>query len=408
MTRLNNKTKLTSYTTPPYKGVQAEMRERIRDGRWAKGHLIPSRRALADEFSISVPTIQRAIADMVAEGALRVEPNRGTFVTMDGPATTGVAEFVAETSEAHESPSKGARTIDIGIVGQVQPGNDDNISDEWYIPIIQEIEHVISRNGWRTRYYDWWQLSNRYSTSDKVFEAILDDNANGLIVVMPPISDEQIRSFLRAGCSRNVPIVLVEPPGSWPECCSVSIDQQNAGYLAARFLISAGRDALTFFAPFTSPWVEGRIEGAREACRYAGLPESSLQVHVGPEDVLSLIKSSHTGSHYPFALEAARELLSSGLLGTGVIAVNDMTAAGFMTAAREHGWENEIDYSLLGFDDSPLARKLGLPSVRLPLKELGRAAAIAILAAMNGESMPARIQLASSVVVRSRANIPDS
>jgi len=49
------------------------------------GTMIPGRRDLAREFNISVPTVQKAIAEMVAEGTLRVEDRRGTFVVFGDP-----------------------------------------------------------------------------------------------------------------------------------------------------------------------------------------------------------------------------------------------------------------------------------------------------------------------------------
>ena len=67
------------YGEAPYQHIQAELKKRIHRGHWAKGALIPSRRALADEFRVSVPTIQKAITDMITEGLLRVEAKR-TFV----------------------------------------------------------------------------------------------------------------------------------------------------------------------------------------------------------------------------------------------------------------------------------------------------------------------------------------
>jgi len=77
-------------------------------------------------------------------------------------------------------------------------------------------------------------------------------------------------------------------------------------------------------------------------------------------------------------------VLASG--ATAVIAFNDAMAAGLMRRARELGIEVPNALSVVGFDDTPLARVVepALTSVRTRPRELGRAAADALVALLSG------------------------
>lgn len=54
-------------------------------GRWAPGAVLPGEVALAERFGVSVGTVRRALADLVAEGLLTRRPRAGTVVTGRSP-----------------------------------------------------------------------------------------------------------------------------------------------------------------------------------------------------------------------------------------------------------------------------------------------------------------------------------
>ena len=65
---------------PRYIRVREVLRQRILDGVYAPGERIPSEPELAREFGVSRGTVERAIRDLVQQGALIREQGRGTFV----------------------------------------------------------------------------------------------------------------------------------------------------------------------------------------------------------------------------------------------------------------------------------------------------------------------------------------
>lgn len=92
---------------PLYSRFEEYVRERIEVGDWPVGTLIPSERELSAQFGLSRATARKALGRLVAEGVLRKEPRRGTFVAE--PKTVFEAltlrGFTAQALEAGASPA---------------------------------------------------------------------------------------------------------------------------------------------------------------------------------------------------------------------------------------------------------------------------------------------------------------
>jgi DNA-binding LacI/PurR family transcriptional regulator len=97
----------------------------------------------------------------------------------------------------------------------------------------------------------------------------------------------------------------------------------------------------------------------------------------------------------------------AALLGedvTAIVHTSDVLAAAAQAAARERG----IEVSISGFDDSPLAALASPPltSVRVDYAQFGEAAAAALLAAIDGEPVPAFRGAPPQLVVRASTGPP--
>ena len=83
--------------------------------------------------------------------------------------------------------------------------------------------------------------------------------------------------------------------------------------------------------------------------------------------------------------EAAIEaLLKSGHEFDAVFAANDMMAIGALQALRQAGIRVPEDVAVVGFDDVPLARHLGLTTVRVRIAELGERALDRLVSMLAG------------------------
>src|SRR4029453_6239783 len=88
---------------------------------------------------------------------------------------------------------------------------------------------------------------------------------------------------------------------------------------------------------------------------------------------------------------------------TAVFAGSDEAALGVIEAARVRGLRIPEDLSIVGFDDTPVARFASppLPTVRQPLREIGAVALRAALRLAAGERVDSHhVELATELVVR--------
>src|SRR5579871_6126246 len=85
-----------------YKQIAVSLRTRIHEGQWTVGAMLPSRRDLAREYGVSPITIERAITHLIADGVLRADDRRGTFVASAG---TGAVAAPAAPPVARRGPA---------------------------------------------------------------------------------------------------------------------------------------------------------------------------------------------------------------------------------------------------------------------------------------------------------------
>jgi len=83
----NKKMKLQSGPIPVYYQLQNELKKYIEEGVWGPGESIPSSRNIAETYSVSMGTVQKAVANLEKEKYLYCVQGKGTFV-----ATTGITQ----------------------------------------------------------------------------------------------------------------------------------------------------------------------------------------------------------------------------------------------------------------------------------------------------------------------------
>jgi LacI family transcriptional regulator len=106
---------------------------------------------------------------------------------------------------------------------------------------------------------------------------------------------------------------------------------------------------------------------------------------------------------YRSGLTAGERLLSRPAVPTAIFASNDDMAAATVSVAHRRGLEVPEDLSIVGFDDTSVARFASPPltTVRQPLREIGGAALRRALALAAGEKVDSyHVELATELVVR--------
>ncbi|MGD8561030.1 MAG: GntR family transcriptional regulator [Desulfarculaceae bacterium] len=73
--------KLNETPVPRYFQLQMDLLRGIEGGKWAPGEAIPPERKIAEQFGVSLGTVNRAIMNLVSEGYLYRLQGKGTFVS---------------------------------------------------------------------------------------------------------------------------------------------------------------------------------------------------------------------------------------------------------------------------------------------------------------------------------------
>ena len=186
----------------------------------------------------------------------------------------------------------------------------------------------------------------------------------------------------------------VDPSGLHP---SIGFDNRAATYAMTRHLLGLGHRRFALISAPTAGNDRSRERGAgvRAALAAAGLALDDAYVRHGPIALDS-------------GARAMRSLLEMHPRPTAVIATNDVFAVGAMIACRDAGVAIPGDVSITGVDDTDLGatQTPGLTSIRTPIIEIGRAAALQLCARLEGAPAELSQALPFELVIRGSTGTP--
>jgi DNA-binding LacI/PurR family transcriptional regulator len=205
---------------------------------------------------------------------------------------------------------------------------------------------------------------------------------------------------------RGLPLVFVDQDPV-PGMPSVNVDDRGGARAAAQHLVDLGHRRVGIAtAEHAAPHAvlmpaeatslhhvsRQRMLGWTDALRAADIEPLVVRQTLSPEEA---------------AYDAGRLLLDRDDRPTAVLCFSDVMAFWVVRAAEDLGLEVPADLSVVGFDDSPLARRMrpALTTVRQDVAEKGRAAAAALTESIEltqqGKSPRARhVLLPTELVVR--------
>jgi len=120
--------------------------------------------------------------------------------------------------------------------------------------------------------------------------------------------------------------------------------------------------------------------------RLAGF-ESRLRMHDIALDPSLVVENSHPlndGYNEQGGYAGMKALLSAPEPPDAVFATSDAQAVGALEALKESGKTVGVDVHLVGYDDLPLARYVGLTTLRQPMNDIGGRAFELLMNRMSG------------------------
>ena len=289
-------------------------------------------RDVARRAQMSVATVSRAL---------------NGFENVSEQARERIAAAVAELGYV---PHAGARSLSLArnnAIGVVLP----DLHGEFFSEIVRGMDREASRRGYLLL------LSTLHAGGEQATNAMraMRGRVDGLIVMAPHLGADELSAALPKG----LPSILINTRAGAGQHPSIHLDNAAGVRAVVEHLPSLGRKRLVHIAgPADNIDAQEREAAFREAVAAHGL-EGRI---VGGDFEMESGEA------------AIRRLLAEAIEFDAVFAANDNMAIGTLEALRAAGKRVPEEVAVVGFDDIPLARHMGITTVRVRIAELGERA----------------------------------
>lgn len=344
----------------------------IAAGKYGALDRLPSEAQLVKQFSVSRPTVARALRDMISAGIIERRAGSGTYVR--------------DKSKVQDTTHQ---------IGLLIPGLG---TTEIFEIICGELASLARSSEytliWGGATHSRTDQEGSREHAREICEQFIEKRVNGvffapfeLIEGKDDVNREISERFSEAG----IPVVLLDRDlTQFPQRSNfdlIGLDNVAAGFMLAEHLIKLGCQQIAFvMRPLSAPTVERRYAGVRDA-----LARHKIDIQpdwIQPGDPLD---SKFVSS------------LLSGNRWDAVICANDLTAAQFMRTAEKNRYRVPQDIRIVGFDDAKYASLVGVPltTILQPCKDIAILAFETMLSRIAKPTLPPRyILLPPRLVVR--------
>jgi len=245
------------------------------------------------------------------------------------------------------------------LIGLIMP----DIAYPYAIEVMKGVNQAIAESEFDLLVYTSGDVRKRgHITSEQKYITLLAKSiSDGIIVVAPVTSEYNI----------DKPIVSIDPVTSDPSYPSVHATNYEGSMEAVEYLIGLGHQRIGFIGGRVElESANQRLSGYRNALEEAGIP-------VDEQLIVSGDYTTKTG------VEGGQKLLLLEDRPTAIFASNDQMAMGVYQIAEEMELHIPGDFSLVGFDNIPESKYLGLTTVDQFISEMGYAATQMLIRIIN-------------------------
>ncbi|WAC66851.1 LacI family DNA-binding transcriptional regulator [Agrococcus sp. SL85] len=269
--------------------------------------------------------------------------------SLRSPHASRIREIADELGYRRNRAASALRRGETGTIGVLVP----RLSDAVMALMYESIAAACERSG---RFAIVATAGDTDGGEAAAAETLLARGVDGLLLASARISDPLVASLRTRGVRHAL---VLRSDGVSPASLG---DDDTGGYLAARHLVDLGhRDIALVTGPLYTSSARDRLAGAQRALAEAG--------------VAPLIAET-TDYRIPSGEQAAAGWLSGSRRPSAVFAANDDLAIGVLAASHRAGLEAGRDYSLVGYNDIPVAARLPVPlsSVRTNFAQIAASA----------------------------------
>lgn len=297
---------------------------------------------------------------------------------------------IAAAKKLNYSPNVLARSLKSNIshdIGVVVP----TISNPFYSSVILGIENEADKRGYNLL------LCNTFRNVEKekrYLQSLYEKQVKGVII--STLGAKNIEEYIEKGLE----FVLLDQRIDNLECSIISFDCFKGAYMAVEYLIRNGHRKIAFVSSPLTKWTRNEtFKGYAAALEDNGIGVKEEYFLIGSDEE----ETDEEGFEFKNGKRMADEFMRRKLDATAVLAVNDMTAFGFIQQMYLHGKKVPDDISVIGFDDISFAKMFSPPltTIQYPAYEVGRLAAMLLLDKLAGNnSSSMSVNLHPKLIVR--------
>ncbi|AKG34602.1 LacI family DNA-binding transcriptional regulator [Paenibacillus durus] len=237
-----------------------------------------------------------------------------------------------------------------------------DVANTFISMFVRGIEKELFQHGYTTL------LCNTNGDTDvelHYLNLLRDKYVDGVVLLTSAPKQEQIDFFDK----NDIPVIFSSHTDKDGRFSCINIDDYQATYDAAKYLIGLGHRSIAFFS--------GPMEYYQTVERYNGYMQALADHGIEYQEGWLFDKDYDLDSGY----KSGMELFAREDRPTAVCCVSDMVAIGAIRAAEDSGLRVPEDISIMGFDDIPIAGayRPKITTVRQPVYELGSGSAQMLL-----------------------------
>ncbi|USH04975.1 substrate-binding domain-containing protein [Grimontia kaedaensis] len=247
-----------------------------------------------------------------------------------------------------------------------------DVSDPFFGSLVKHVDTIAHRQGHHLLIGNGYHEAAR---EKQAIESLIQNQVASLIVHSKALDDDTLRAF----SEEHGAIVFINRliPGLEGRC--IFLDNYRGAFLATEHLIEQGHRYVAYIG--SSHPIEDTVQrqqGYEDALNTYRVTDKTHPV------MMAFDTPDETGGE-----RAMAKLMADNPNLSAVFCYNDIMAAGAMTALTDRDFRVPEDVSVVGFDDSLIARYLHpkLTSVRYPIEEMAALAAEQAIAVSSQQPM---------------------
>lgn len=243
----------------------------------------------------------------------------------------------------------------------------------FYVEILRGIEEALLE----TNYAFILRTLERPADGSRAIASVRRDLVDGALLVSMAVTPVWLARLER----ERLPAVVADADPAVP-LSRIVVDHAEGARLAVTHLARLGHQRIAVIDrpddPFAEKRISRRLLGYRQALQELGLELRAEYERVTPFSV----EGGITGLH---------SLMQLPVPPTAIFVGSDTQAWGVLRAARELGLDVPRDLAVVGYHDIEIAELLGLTTVRVPMRAIGRRAAQLLLEHLSGRLAPGEL-----------------